>query len=236
MIETQSPEIFEIQETSTKQERKFGELILTDFLNMDEEDQFDFRRKVVGSNGTVQIWIHSHYNETGDTSPKSEEYKQIRDKALSSINPENIPVLSFIEAPPGFEWNIDEYGKMYSKLMKGKVYVIPTFQDTSVPCIENTEDLFVRKHETEIKNWDILGSKLAQMGVTKVIVRGRNFEYATKPIEKMSLAEDIYAENNKLSGDTVTVPDKCAGNAVVQLSARGFEILSTRVTYPEKLK
>ena len=47
------------------------------------------------ANGTVQIWIHSHYDESTDQPEQAEHYKKVRTKALSSINPDAIPVISF---------------------------------------------------------------------------------------------------------------------------------------------
>lgn len=217
-------------------EKKFGDLVLSSFENMNAEQENRFKELVERSNGTVQIWIHSHYDEETDSSIAAEDYKIQRDKALATTNTNAMPIISFIETPLGDEVNIDTYGETYSKLMKGHIYYVPTFQDTSVPYILNKQDMLVTQHATEVENWDYIGGKLATLGVTKVIIRGRNFEYVDVPKERFTLAQDIYAEKNEIDGDILSLPDKCAGSAVVQLEARGFNILKTKVTYPEQIK
>ena len=217
-------------------EKRFNDLELISFFDMSPEKEEVFRELVKKSEGTVQIWIHTHYDENTDNSPEALKYKELRDKAIAASNSDAMPIISFIETPMGYEDYIDAYGNAYSKLMKGTVFVVPTFQDTSVPYILNKEDVFVSKHETEVLNWDLLGSKLVDLGVKKVIIRGRNFEYSQVDPETMTLAQDIYTEKNQLSGAKPSIPDKCAGDAVVQLDARGLTVLKTKVTYPEQLK
>jgi len=205
---------------------------------MAEREKEEFRQKVERSQGTIQVWIHTHYSEDfGPESPNENlrNYKYLRNKAISSSTGE-MPIVTFIETPPGFEDEIEKYRLVYSKLTNGLIYIVPTFQGTSVPCILDRDDIAVRNHKTEVENWDIVGGILAKLGVKKIIIRGRNLDFSEIKPEDFTLAQDIYSKIEDLdTSKPVRIPDQCLGNAIIQLKARGFEILPSRVTFPKKI-
>ena len=207
---------------------------------MGENEKEEFRQKVERSKGTIQVWIHIHYMEhTGMNDPNKEslmEYRYLRDRVISSST-EAMPIVSFIEAPPRFEDEIEKHRFLYSKLTRGQIYVVPTFQTTSVPCIVDRDDTWVKYHKTEVENWDLVGGIFAELGVRKIIMRGGYLGFNDVPQEELSLAMDIYSDIKKLDkSKPVSLPTMCLGNAIVQLRARGFEILPSRVTFPKTIK
>ena len=206
---------------------------------MNEEEKEEFRKKVERSNGTIQVWIHIHYMEhTGLNDPNKDDllkYRYLRNRAIASST-EEMPIVTFIEAPPGFEDEIETHRLLYSKLTRGLIYVVPTFQTNSVPCIVDKDDTWVKYHKTEVENWDIVGGIFAELGVRKIIMRGGYLDFNDVPQEELSLAMDIYSDIKELDkSKPVNLPIMCLGNAIVQLRARGFEILPSRVTFPKRI-
>ncbi|OGC56990.1 hypothetical protein A3H26_04075 [candidate division WWE3 bacterium RIFCSPLOWO2_12_FULL_36_10] len=206
---------------------------------MGEKEKEEFRQKVERSKGTIQVWIHIHYMEhTEINDPNKEsllEYRYLRDRVISSST-EAMPIVSFIETPPGFEDEVEQNRLVYSKLTQGLIYVVPTFQGTSVPCIVDRDDTWAKYHKTEVDNWDVVGGIFAELGVKKIIIRGRNLDFREVESENFTLAQDIYSQIERLdTTSAISIPDQCLGNAIVQLKARGFEILPSRVTFPKRI-
>lgn len=223
---------------SVEKDRDTLRFVMLSEMSVKEKDEF--RQKVERSNGTIQVWIHTHFAEGGELDFEYEgalrEYKQLRDSAISS-SAEIMPIVTFIEAPPGLEDEVEKYRLLYSKLTSGLIYVVPTFQGTSVPCLVDIDDIWVRYHKTEVENWDIVGGIFAELGVKKIIIRGRNLDFREVKPENFTLAQDIYSQSLGLDTSMEAVlPDLCLGNAIVQLKARGFDILPSRVTFPKRVK
>lgn len=222
-------------------------------LTMSDQQRKRMKERIAATNGAVEIWIHTHYaNDTGEKTKEEIEsfarYLEQRDTFISHGHVGKMPVIAFIESNPlipGSDEVLEDYKTYYGDLKEDKdtlseIAFVRTFDNHSVPCIIGQEDYSVFSEDTRIDNWNELGGLFHSLGVTTVILRGRNFAYEERDKDRLDTAYTLYVDkHNELAGDsdgTVSVPAKCVGDAMVNLEVRGFRVLSSRLTYPDQAK
>src|SRR5687768_17369240 len=99
-------------DVATSKETAPSTLEFVPLVGMEAQEENAFKEKLAKSQGVIQVWVHTHYDEnvvaaSGQEKPLA-EYKHMRDLSLRT-NTEVMPVVAFIEAPPGFELELERY-------------------------------------------------------------------------------------------------------------------------------
>ena len=173
------------------------------------------------------------------------QYQKDRARFIQQGLKGSMPVIAFIDANPrvpGSDEIIEDYQVYYSDLHEsdkpGELLFIRTFQGAAVPCLTHQDDYAILNEDTRIDNWNELGAFFAELGVQKIILRGRNLAFEEKDSERLDTAYTLYLNKHpELKDDPeqkrIPLPSRCVGDALVNLEVRGFDVKLSRLTYPE---
>lgn len=211
------------------------------FTNLTPQEKQELREKVQKSDGTMQIWVHSHFEEEtpGFFEDLDNEYKEKRAQAVQAGLSSPLPNLALIETTITKGQTIDvgekqkatdRYKEYYSGISKtGTMYYMETYSNDPTPAETGNP-------------WNSLADNLKELGVNKIIIRGKNLSIRRVSLENM---DGITDEEKKFIETTpeitdseakiAFVPQNCVGETMVHLKTRGFKILTTDLTYPRKM-
>ena len=211
------------------------------FSDIDSQEKQKLRDKIQESGGTMQIWVHSHFEEETPAffEDLNNEYKEKRAQAIQTGLSSPLPNLALIETAitkgqaidtSETQKAVERYKKYYGGIAKtGTMYFMETYSNDPTPI--GTES-----------PWDSLANELKEVGVEKIIVRGKNLSIrrvSTEDVGKLKDEEKKYIETTPEITDSEAkvafVPQNCVGETMVNLKSRGFEILTTDLTYPRKM-
>jgi hypothetical protein len=228
---------------------------IKDVFELSKEEEQQLREQIKAMKGTVQLWIHTHYDEDrlfqNESIVDYLDYKSNRSRMVDvGLRDGSLPVISFIESHPLLDPDKQElakYEKIYSDELESSVispispiYCVRTFQDTSTPAVLDLEDYAVLQEDTDIENWNALGMRFVDLGVSTIIIRGRNLYMRDVQENNLSTAEQLYLDRIGRSNpydetSAIKIPAGCVGKCIVELSARGFTVKTSRITYPENM-
>lgn len=191
---------------------------MKDMMNLTEAEENDLKGALQRSQGTAQVWVHSHHlnEDIGDEKDIDlNRYKKGIEKLIGHSNYACIPVFAFVESPRDTdpeEVAIEEYAEHYGGVGEKRIYYVRTYRDTPLPSFDNRshEDILDSPEDEAEKNWDKLAELFKKLGVQKVIVSGK--EYYDKTYDWAS---------------------GCVGDTIAQLKKRGIIPYLSKVTYPE---
>lgn len=234
-------------------QERYGDFSFEDLFHMTEEEKEMLAEEIAATDGTVELWIHTHFSdiEKPQTQQQIEEfelYQKQRDRFIKQGHKGNIPVIAFVESNPlvpGADEILEDYERYYRDLKENEsrpsqILYVRTFSGDSVPCVTRQDDYIVLEEDTRVENWNEVGTLLAALGTKNLIIRGRDLAYIEKPANRLDSAYTLYVEKHpellENSKETIRVPAKCVGHAIVNMEVRGFKILNSQLTYPETVK
>lgn len=226
-------------------------LELIDLLSLQEGDPRldNFKKRVAQCGGTIQMWVHTHYEEEGEPVVSHDEvldrYQKGRAKFME--HPARIPIVALLEMAysqhvPENEQGPEHVEQRYRKHYTGvsdTIFFVRTYPHNPTPY--NIEELSGPNERTDA--WDVLSEKLKDVGVKHIVFRGRNLE-VTEGYEIQDEGQrggDVseYARQHrkrKNGGWIADTPGGCVGQSMRELNRRGFTILPSRWTYPHQLR
>lgn len=168
-------------------ERKGGAeqstVILRDLLSLTVEEQVELYKRIEANRGTVQIWVHSHFENDDETrypvKTNLEEwssYKQTRDFSLKRACGSGVPIIFLIDTRYDSEeremtGNVDYYRDVVEKANQGQsdkeVYFLETFQGNPTPRLGETKDPSNFNDPYTREQWDAVASLLRRFRVQK---------------------------------------------------------------------
>ena len=189
-------------------DREKNRRLIKGLFELSQSELIILKKDIEYCSGIIRVFIHPYYRKNNEVLQIDEKQKQRYEKGLKlmfeSISMEKPPVFIMEEkiAVPNF---ISEV----IKILKDKVYLIKTHEDTAEPdIIEQSGD-----YENDVKkNWTELIEKLKSLGVKKIIIGGREF------------IVDSF-DNKKVTA--------CVGNAINNLS-KDFEIEISNLVLPDE--
>ena len=234
-------------------ETEIARFEFVELFNIDSKHKEKLNEAITATNGTIEIWVHTHY--VGDFDPITQEeigkfnaYQDKRERFIQQAHEGRMPVIAMIDSNPQIDTDneiIEDYKNFYGDLntkdKESSIFFVRTFDGHSVPCLKNQQDYAVLQEDTRIENWNALGQTLADLGVKNVIIRGRNFAMEERDVNKLDTAYSIYKEKYAIDieqndSSNVLMPSRCVGDAMVNLDVRGFKILKSQLTYPETIR
>lgn len=229
-------------------------LRMRNLMELSESELEKLKTEIRACRETAQIWVHSHTGENLEPAEGKEEEYQLyisgRERMLKLLPKAKMPIIVLIESNPIEDQasiEIKNYQNIYSKYcIEGQktVYYVRTFKGAGVPALVDCEDKTFSNPETIDKNWDLVASKLKEIGAKNIIVRGRFLsESSSATVEEFNEyfpefkkeylvrhPEIVKPISPSSSISHVHIPNGCVGNTIVNLDIRGFNIRPSKVT------
>lgn len=233
----------QIQPDQREQESRRPSRLIS-FLDMSPEDREQLIERIRKFNNTVQIWVHTHYNEEllSEERSRDREYSIARRRMIKAHRGHTMPIIAFIEE----EGSIEELEKKYRERYElddpngepKDIYYVLTRKDDPTPS-----DTAVQGHvhdspddPSHDERWDVVRRIMKELGIEHALLRGRQYlerqQYAQVDPRTWEISE---AKRKELKADpSPPSPNGCLGITYTELRRGGIDARISNITYPNK--
>jgi hypothetical protein len=226
--------------------QKYQLLTLRDAFMLTSEETAQFTDRIKRCRGFVQLWVHTHYDETTEDmrhrwGPRYNGYCHQRQRLMNVLEkPDSMPVVALIgivSSSGGYsETSLAKYDNWY-KSSHAFIPAIGILADSSMPKLRKSR-FFESRPAFYVKMWDSIADWLSSVGCQTLILRGMKYQNGLWRDDELYGTQKEYIQRNNIAPVVrvdgykyYRLTDGCVAGAMYELEARGFDVRVSNVVF-----